>query len=388
MKEMQDVHATKRRPPSLPQRLASVLAVALVLSMARWALADDTWHQRYNEARGALLEDRNDEAAKLFDELERTAPTSEDRKVAAEFAQVARERAGILRRQMHDPHIRTPDELSLLYTTAFIYGFGTSSWLALQIRPKNVAAAVVPYLLITTATVGGVAVADNYRPFRLGVPQAMTAGMFLGLGEGVWLVGSQHAAATRRDDGSHWKSAAVSTLLWTGASVGLLAGSAAAAWFEPLPGQVSLTASGAMWGGIGASLLGSAFTRSNDRRPQIAFVTGAVGYNTGLIAAALASPTANPSVARVRFVDLGGLAGGLLGAGGYLLAAGDSANPRLGFGAAAVGALGGLAFSWWATDDMKPAARDPHEETSTASSLRPGVSPVEGGWLATLSGSL
>lgn len=369
------------------RRTPIVLLVAWLLSYSGSALASD-WHQRYDEARQAMLNDRNDEAADMFDELERTAPTAGDRKVAEELARVAREKADLQRLQLHDPHIRTADELSLLYTTAFIYGFGTSSWLALQIQPKNVAAAVVPYLLITTASVASVAVADAHRPFRLGVPQAMTAGMFLGLGEGVWLTGIQHARATERDDGSHWKSPTASTLLWTGATVGLLGGAAAAGLFEPLPGQVSFASSGALWGGITSSFAGAALS-SDTHRQRNAFVSGAVGYNVGLIAAAVLAPTANPSIARVRFLDLGGLAGGLVGAGGYLLGAGDAASPRLALGSAALGSLAGLGLSWWATADMKPGERHPEEDKEpTSTRLLPGISLVRGGWVATLGGSL
>ena len=61
--------------------------------------------------------------------------------------------------------------MTVLYATAFVYGLGTSAWVALMTQPKNLGAAVLPFAFLTTASVGGVALADGYRPFRRGVPQ-------------------------------------------------------------------------------------------------------------------------------------------------------------------------------------------------------------------------
>jgi hypothetical protein len=343
------------------------------------------WHDEYERAQAALLAERDQEAALLFERLIYSARTTEDRRVAEEFTKLARARVARERLRREAPHLRTTDELSILYTTAFIYGFGSSGWLALQIKPQTFPGAVLPFIGITTATVGGVAIADNYRPFRLGVPQAIAAGMYLGLGEGIWLIGYQHSRATRRDDGSHWKSETVSTLLWTSATVGAATGGIVGGLREPKPGEASLTTSAALWSGLFGSFLGPALQPDEERAGETGFITGGIGYNLGLLAGWIAAQRVSPSIARVRFVDLGGLAGGLLGAGGYLLAAGDDAEPRSGLLAAALGLGSGLGLAWWATDGVDAEVGG---ASATRQAWAPTLMPVDGGWMVGASGTL
>ncbi len=343
-----------------------------------------SWRQRYDAARQALIEGRDDDAAREFRALAVAAPTYEDRILAEELAEVARTRSVQRRLVLEPPDLRTDDEMSLLYTTAFLYGFGTSGWLALQTKPQNVGAAVLPFIAITTATVGGVALVDDYKPFRYGVPQTISAGVYMGAGQGVWLVGYQHARATRRDDDSHFKSETVSTILWTGATTGAVVGGLLGAWKSPTPGEVSFGTSTMLWGGLLSSFLGAAATPNEDYSSENAFITGAVGYNLGFAAGVLWGPVLSPSVGRVRFVDLGGLAGGLVGVGGYLLAAGDNANPRAGLATTAVGSALGLGLAWWGTQGMDLDAAS----TDNGASVVPHVTPVAGGAVVGVSGSL
>lgn len=343
--------------------------------------AEVAYRKQFEQARAALIENRDQEALAAFEQLGRDAKNAEDRRVAEEFATLARERVSARRRELPPPHLRTTDELSVLYTTAFTYGFGTSAWLALQVKPSNFAAAILPFIAITGAAVGGVALVDDYSPFRLGVPQSISAGTILGTLEGVWLVGYQHAVATRRGR-DHWRAPTVSTFLWAGATLGGVAGGLLGAVREPTPGQVSFTTSGGLWGGILGSLVAGASESQTSYRSERAFAVGALGYNAALIAALAISPQLAPSVARVRLVDLGGLAGTLLGAGGYLLAD-DAANPRAAMGAAAGGALLGLGLSWWATAGM-PEEPHPLADESLLSRLRPSVIPVRQGAVGVL----
>jgi hypothetical protein len=343
---------------------------------------DRAYRERFERARTALIDNRDEEALAEFEALEKDAPTAEDRRVAEEFATLARERVSARQRELPPPHLRTTDELSVLYTTAFTYGFGTSAWLALQVKPSNFAAAVLPFVAITGAAVGGVALVDSYSPFRLGVPQSISAGTLLGTLEGVWLAGYQNAVASRRDEQS-WRSPTVATVLWAGATLGGVAGGLLGAVREPTPGQVSYTTSGGLWGGIAGALIAGAAESQTSYRAERAYAVGALGYNLALIAALATSPQLAPSVARVRLVDLGGLAGGLLGAGGYLLVADEGSSSRAAMGAAAGGALLGLGLSWWATSGM-PEEPHPHAEETLLSRLRPTVIPVRQGAVGVL----
>ncbi len=387
--------AARASPPSTEQTSAtsspatasdSAAAVSSTEATASTQVSSriKSWRQRYDAARQALIEGRDDDAAREFRALAVAAPTYEDRILAEELAEVARTRSVQRRLVLEPPDLRTDDEMSLLYTTAFLYGFGTSGWLALQTKPQNVGAAVLPFIAITTATVGGVALVDDYKPFRYGVPQTISAGVYMGAGQGVWLVGYQHARATRRDDDSHFKSETVSTILWTGATTGAVVGGLLGAWKSPTPGEVSFGTSTMLWGGLLSSFLGAAATPNEDYSSENAFITGAVGYNLGFAAGVLWGPVLSPSVGRVRFVDLGGLAGGLVGVGGYLLAAGDNANPRAGLATTAVGSALGLGLAWWGTQGMDLDAAS----TDNGLSVVPHVAPVAGGAIVGVSGSL
>jgi hypothetical protein len=344
------------------------------------------WRERYARAQQQLVEGRDADAAAEFDSLAIHAATPEDRKVAEEMGKVARARLAFQARRPIAPHLRTSDELSLLYTTAFVYGFGSSAWLALQLQPKTFAGAVIPFVVLTSASVAGVAVVDDYRPFRLGVPQSIAAGMFLGIGEGAWLVGYEHSVAKRRDDASYWRAPTVSTLLWAGATLGGVLGGAVGAWREPTPGRVSFATSAALWPGFVVSMGSAALQPNPERRSETAFATGGAAYNLGLAAAIAFGPRLSPSLARVRFVDLGGLAGTLLGVGSYLLVAGSDNSSRGSLSAAALGAASGVGVAWWATAGMPSDRRG--AGASDSLKLRPVFAPVERGWTLGVAGTL
>lgn len=364
-------------PPEPPK-----VTTAAPPAPARVLLDEVTFRRRFEDARQALLDNRDEQALAEFEALSEVAPTPSDQRVAEEFAMLAQERVSLKGRELPSPHIRTTDELSVLYTTAFTYGVGTSAWFALQVKPGNFATAILPFVAITTAAVGGVAVVDGYRPFRLGVPMSISAGTLLGTMEGIWLTAYQQAVAERRNEGK-WGAPTVATFVWAGATAGGVLGGLLGALREPTPGQVSFTASSAFWGGIVGSLVAGASESQTSYRAERAFAIGGMGYNAALVAALIVSPHQLPSVARVRLVDLGGLAGGLLGAGGYLLVADEDASPRSTLGAGAVGAVLGLGLSWWATAGM-PEQRHPGPEPTVLSRLRPSVIPVRQGAVGVL----
>jgi hypothetical protein len=364
--------------------LSAVCLALTVTSTANAAPRSPAWQARYDRARESLLEERPDEAAREFGILAATADNPEDRLLASELQALTQLKLRALTRPQ--PALRTSDELTLLYTTAVIYGLGTSAWMALIVKPKSLGAAVLPFAAITTAAVGGVALADGYRPFRLGVPQSISAGLYLGFGEGIWAVGIDHARAARLGDDSAWESEMVATVLWSGATLGGVVGGVVGALRQPTPGRVSFIASTSLWGGVLASFSAAALEPSTERRTETSFVVGTVGYNVGLVGGLVFAPTIAPSVARVRFVDLAGIGGGLIGAGTYNLFAGDNAKTELSLGTTALGTAVGLGISWWATRGMPSDPGKPH--TAHTSTLMPSVTRTPGGWLAGVAGEL
>lgn len=364
--------------------MLSLLVTQLWPAPAAAAPDASAWHARYAHARTLLVDGHAEEAARVFETLASDAPTDHDAELARELASVARASA-TKQGGPKSPHIRTSDELSVLYASAFIYGLGTSGWVVLLTEPGNFAAALLPFAGITSAAVGGVAVIDGYKPFRRGVPHSIAAGLYLGLGEGVWIVGLSHAGATRQDDDSRWSSSAVATALWAGATVGGVTGGVIGSWREPTPGRVSFTSSAGTWAGLTSGFVGAALESRERSRPETAFLAGGVGYNLGILGGLAFAPRIAPSVTRVRFIDLGALSGGLVGAGSYAIAAEGDASVRVGLGFAAAGMATGIGVAWWLTSGMP---KDPPSRPAPALTLRPLVAPVQGGWLLGVNGEL
>ncbi|HEV8551495.1 MAG TPA: hypothetical protein VGQ57_20750 [Polyangiaceae bacterium] len=366
--------------------VAGGLAIGVVLAALRAGAApgEDEWHSRYARAKAMLVEGHPTEAARELEALAADAPSTEDATLARELATVAR--ASSRKEPGPDaPHIRTSDELSVLYASAFIYGLGTSGWVVLLTQPGNFGAALVPFVGITGAAVGGVAFVDSYKPFRRGVPHSIAAGLYLGLGEGIWVVGLQHAGATRRDDDSRWGASSVATVFWTGATAGGVVGGLVGALREPTPGRVSFTSSAGTWLGLSAGFFGAAFEPRDRSRTEAGFLVGGIGYNVGILTGIAIAPSIAPSVARVRFIDLGAIAGGLVGGGLYAVTADKNANVPAGLGSAAAGMVAGVGLSWWLTDGMP---KDPPEAPKPGVAWRPLVTPTLGGCLFGVSGEL
>ena len=242
-------------------------------------------------------------------------------------------------------------------------GSGPVAGSRLQIQPESFGVALLPFAVITPAAVGAVALADSYRPLRRGVPHAIAAGLYLGFGEALWLVGYQHAYATYHDQ-TAFEAEQVSTVLWVGSTVGAGVGGLIGALGPPTPGRMSFTASVAIWSGLLGGFAAGAIEPDQRQRGQASYLVGGIAYNAGLLTGILLGGAVAPSVARMRFVDLGGLFGALVGAGGYALIAQDFGS-RGSFGTTAIGGAVGLGLAWWATAGM-PSDRDVRADRQTA----------------------
>lgn len=373
--------------------VVAAAAASLVASVApREAQAATTWDERYESARAVLVAGEYGDALVQFEWLARDATTPTQRAVAEEMAEVCR--MTILRRsaatQRYLADTRTDEEMRLLYGHAFLYGLGTASWFILETDPGTVPAAILPFAGFTIGAVGGVAAIDHYHRFARGVPYAISAGLYLGFGEGVWVVAYQKERSFRiRDATGHdpsWDSTVTSTVMWAGATSGAAVGALVGSARHPTSGRVSFTASTTIWSGaLGALATGALVPYHVTRRGEDAFAVGGAAYNAGLAAGLLLGPRVNPSVAHVRFTDLGGLAGGLLAAGGYLLGAGSKADQRAALGAAAIGGAAGLSLTWVATagldrdDEGGSAPPPPASLAATLHTMQPILTPVSPG---------
>lgn len=354
--------------------------------------AQQAWRRRYDAAREEMLAGRFREAQVQFLALSAEAPTTLDRDLAREMARVAGGWADrdAAKSVTSSPSIRTRSELTLLYATSFLYGVGTGVWFLLQTQPESALTATLPFAALVAAPIVAVASVDALVRFPRGVPHAISAGTYLGLGQGAWISGYAAARARRieRSDPATslaWKPEVVSSVLWTSATLGGVLGGALGSTLETTPGRVSFVASTSIWSGALFGLGASALSERGPAGREAAFVTGGAGYNAGLVGGMLAAGAVSPSVARVRLVDLSGVAGGLVTSGFYLAFTRD-VQPRAFAGLAALGATAGLATGWILTSGMNP--EPPGGARPAAVTVQPVVSPLNGGATLGVAGAL
>lgn len=367
--------------------------------------APDAWAERYDRARNDMIEGRVREAEAEFQALAAQAKTPAQRTLALEMARLSAAyvaRADATKKKApRDAHprdaVRTTDELTLFYTSAFLYGAGTGAWFLLQVQPDTAATATLPFAALTAAPVIAIATIDGYKKLPRGLPHAMSAGLYLGLGQGIWLVGFQHARSARiedvdKDSQVRWKPESTASVLWAGATIGAGVGGLVGGYLPTTPGRVSFVASTTMWAGALTGLGVAALLPDDEFRRERAFLAGGAGYNLGLAGGILGSRAVSPTVVRVRLVDLLGIAGGFATAGLYLSLAND-ADTRTTEGLAVLGAGGGLAAGWLLTAGM------PKDTTTTTPpgaasrapppiQVQPMIGAVRGGATLGIGGTL
>jgi dipeptide/tripeptide permease len=266
-----------------------------------------------------------------------------------------------------------------------VFGLGTGAWIDVYTEPRSAGGAILPALGLAGVATAGVAIADHHSPFKYGVPQSIVTGMYVGLYEGIsWSLWNQ-ARSTRRDQ---WEDKTVASVVWGSAAVGALTGGIVGTLRGTTPGRASYDGSAALWSSLVGGLLGAALSKDDDRADDNALLASAVALNAGALAGMLTASSVSPSIARVRFIDLGGIAGGLL-FGGIYLAAADRKPEVSGFsGLTAVGIATGVGIAYFATAGMTP-DRSPGEtaqkKETFLGSLAGGLAPTKGGGIATVS---
>ncbi len=357
------------------------------------------WDARYEAARKRLVGGDYRGAAIDFRALAATAPSEGDRLLALEMVRIAQQWAR--HEELATPPaevaapsgrlLRTTDELSVLYASAFLYGAGTGGWFLLQTQPDSAVTATLPFAAITAAPVVSLALVDGYYPLPRGLPQGISTGLYLGLGEGIWVSAYQHARAHRTDanvpTSSRWQGDTVASVLEVTSTLGAVTGGALSLGVPTTPGRISFVGSTTVWSGLIAGFATSAVLPLTSHRTEDSVLVGGLGYNAGMAYGMLFASKISPSVTRVRLVDLSGAAGGLVATGFYLSVAHQDANPRVTLGVAAGGAALGLAVGTFLTDGMKkqyPEVVRP----SAITSWQPTLTPVQGGAVLGLGGTL
>jgi hypothetical protein len=266
---------------------------------------------------------------------------------------------------------RSADELGILYTGAVLYGLGTGVAIDVWTEPSSAGGAILPALALGGAAAGLAYILDHPQPLRYGVPQSITSGMWVGLEEGLaWTLWNQ-ARAARADE---WSGRTVAAALWGTATAGAALGGALGTVYGTTPGRASFMGSAALWTGLVSGLIGATAVERSDTADDDFMLASAIGLNAGAVAGVLIGKDVSPSIARVRFLDLGGLAGGILAGGLYFAVADKDPDQRTATGVLAAGITGGLLLAWHLTAGMEPDY--PRASHPTKISLLDGVTPT------------
>ncbi len=378
----------------------AALALLLGQPVPSVAAAAPSWHARYAAARAEMTAGHFAQAARLFTLLAADAPEDGARTLALEQQEIcarwASQGVALVPRAPDENVVagrRTSNELASLYITSVFYGIGTGVWLSTHTDPRSQAGFVLPALGFAAAASGIDAALDYAGVLGYGVPQSIVAGLSIGLGEGVtWTMWNQ--AHVRYD--KEWHEETVANVIWGATTVGGVAGGVLGALYGTTPGRAAYVHSAAGWTAFASGFFAAALSSEDPTRNDHGYLAAALALNVGAAAAALTAPRVAPSTARVRFLDLGAVAGGLL-CGGIYVAAKDLrrlpaywSNPgdRGFFAVTAAGVVAGLGSAWYLTRHM-PQDRAPSERAASPS---PGSTlvlvPVAGGVGLFLAGGL
>ncbi len=267
---------------------------------------------------------------------------------------------------------RTADEIGVLYLSSIAYGLGTGLWLDILTEPTSAAGAILPPLFLAGAAAGAVALIDSGRGLRYGTAQSISSGMSLGFFHGFsW--GTYYQATSSYEDQLDVDQYV--TLLWGSTTAGAVAGGLIGTLNSTTPGRAAFVSSTTLWSGAILGLGVAGTTADDDGLDDRSFLGAAFGATAGTVGGILAAGSVAPTTARVRFLDLGAVAGGLA-VGGLTLAAvaEDTDSGQEVLLATDLGIVGGLVLAWWLTEDMPKDLGAPTPQTS-AFSFTPTLFP-------------
>lgn len=267
---------------------------------------------------------------------------------------------------------RTMDELAILYTSAVLYGLYAGIVLDAWNEPGSAGGVILPPLALAGASAGIVAILDRSVHLGYGVAQSIVSGMYVGFEEGLaWIL--WHEASVQH--ASEFGAKTAMTLIWGLGTAGAVVGGVVGSTYGTTPGRASLMGSAAMWSGLVAGTFMGGVTYSDDT----ALLSSAIALNAGAVLGALVGAEVSPSIARVRFIDLGGLSGGLLLGGLYLAVQDRNAGGKGLLTATSLGMTAGLTAAWLLTRDMETDQPRKHREPSLAERLVPTLVPASTG---------
>lgn len=133
--------------------------------------------------------------------------------------------------------------------------------------------------------------------------------------------------------------------------------------------------SAALWSGAVVGTLVGAM----DKKADTGLLAAGIALNLGAIGGALLGAQVSPSIARVRFIDLGGLCGGLLVGGLYFAAADRNPRPSGAAVSLGLGVAAGVATGWFFTRNMEEDFPRTGSTQSAMASVIPTIAPASNG---------
>lgn len=221
---------------------------------------------------------------------------------------------------------RSATEITVLYSTAAVYGVGMGVWFGSEAHIKDPGLFLIAPAILGVAGPVGVYFLDQPSMPR-GMPGAIASGLVIGAGEGIGIASYQFVSSGSE---KAWGFRGLSRSTVIGATLGGAGGVALGYLQDPSPKSSLLTTSGVVWGaaigtmfGYGASATGEGYSRANDS----AALGGLLGFNLGLAAAAGLSTVYIPTYRALTYMWAGAGIGAAVSLPVYFAYAGKNSPP-------------------------------------------------------------
>ena len=342
--------------------------------------AAESWQTQFEQARSLLLNGSFAAAEARFAELSFTAPSLSERKLANEMASLCKywESGGYtlvtggpgeFRKARVRSGTRSSGEIASLYSSSVFYGLGSGIALSVMSEPDSASGVILPSLALAGGAAALVYSLDK-SPLKSGVPNSISTGLTLGLTHGLaWTLWNQ--ASVKAED--EWSAKTVVGMIWASSTAGAILGGVVGAKRGTSPGRASMMGSASLWTGAVLGLASATIPSESQLQDDVGLLAAAVGLSGGAVLGYVVGEKHNPSTARVRYLDLGGIVGGLVATGLYISAAENDTDDRTLLGIAAAGMATGIGSAWYLSRDM---AQEGEEEEATWTT---GVMPASTG---------
>jgi len=284
---------------------------------------------------------------------------------------------------------RSDEEIAVLYGTSAGLGATIGLWFDAEAGIKDPGLQFIAPVVLGLAAPVGVYFLD-YPPLPKGMPAAISAGIFLGIGEGINIWSYQFASANQDDA---WRFKGASRAMAIGGTLGAGAGFALGYYQEPSPKSSFLIGSAAVWGSIVGSMVGYGASNADydfDRANDSGALGSLIGYNVGMAAAGGLSALYVPAWDSIGWMWAGAGIGAAAGIPLYLVYAGSDSPAKRGLilhgVAVTLGIAAGGIFSSHLTDTFASDSTDTRPKLAEITNL--GLMTVDGGMGVQLMGTL